>query len=140
MLAISDKELYVAGLFLYWGEGNKASRHTVSVSNTDPNVLIFTLNWMVNSLGIPKEKIKASLQLYSDMDETKLISFWSKTLQIPKKQFNKSYIKESTRASIDQHGFGFGTCSISAQSTVIKENLLMAIKAISDNYAQKKVI
>lgn len=139
-LPFTNKELFIAGMFLYWGEGNKASTHTISVSNTDPGVLTFILNWMINSLKIPRERIKVSLQLYSDMDEGKLIDFWSKTLRMPKGQFNKSYIKKTTRASIDQHGFGYGTCSVVAQSTVIKENLLMALKAISDSYARKRLI
>lgn len=131
-LPLSDRELFLAGLFLYWGEGNKASRHTISISNTDPTMLVFSLIWMIKSLNIPKGSIKASLQLYSDMDIEKAINYWSCILGIPRSQFNKSYIKKSTRSSIDQKGFGYGTCTLFAQNTVIKENLLMAIKSIAD--------
>lgn len=136
-LPLSDRELFLSGLFLYWGEGNKASRNTVSVSNTDPNVIKFSILWMIKSLKVPKSKAKVSLQLYSDMNIDKSIDYWVKVLNIPVEQFNKPYIKISTRNSIDQKGFGHGTCSVSIQNTVIKENLLMAIKAIADFYSEK---
>jgi hypothetical protein len=137
---LSDRELFLAGLFLYWGEGNKASRHTISVSNTDPDVLKFSILWMTKSLKIPIKSIKASLQLYSDMNLDEAVDYWVKELGISKDLFNKPYIKMSTRSSIDQRGFGHGTCSVSAQSTVIKENLLMAIRGIADFYSEKAKI
>jgi hypothetical protein len=131
-LPLSDRELFLAGLFLYWGEGNKASRHTISISNTDPTMLVFSFVWMTKSLSIPKESIKASLQLYSDMDVEEATNYWSHTLGISRGRFNRPYIKKSTRSLIDQKGFGHGTCTLIAQNTVIKENLLMAIKSIAD--------
>jgi hypothetical protein len=135
-LPLSERELFFAGLFLYWGEGNKASRHTISISNTDPKVLVFSLCWMTTALKIPKKSIKVLLQLYTDMDVGKTTAYWSRLLRIPRSQFNKPYIKNSTRSSIDQKGFGYGTCTLMAQSTVIKENLMMATKGIADFYSK----
>lgn len=139
-LPLSEREFFLAGLFLYWGEGNKASRHTISISNTDPTMLVFSLMWMEKSLKIPKESIKAALQLYSDMDVEEAMDYWSYILGIPKSRFNKPYIKKSTRSSVDQKGFGQGTCNLIAQNTVIKENLLMAIKSIADFYLEETQI
>ena len=53
LLPLSKKELFLAGLFLYWGEGEK-THGTISISNTDPKVIRFALYWMVKSLKIPK--------------------------------------------------------------------------------------
>ena len=33
---LSKRELLIAGIFLYWGEGTKSGRASVCVSNTDP--------------------------------------------------------------------------------------------------------
>ena len=139
-LPLSTRELFLSGLFLYWGEGNKASRNTISISNTDPDVLKFSVLWMTKSLGIPKDSIKVALQLYNDMDVGIAIDYWSRELEISKNQFNKPYIKLSTRSLVDQKGFGHGTCNVIAQKTEIKENLLMAIKAIADFYAERAEI
>lgn len=138
-LPMTERELYYAGLFLYWGEGNKASRNTVSISNTDPDVLKFSLLWMLRCLKIPKFAIKVALHLYQDMNIESELSYWSKELGIPKGCFNKPYIKKTLRISIDQKGFGHGTCNLIVQNTVIKEKLLMSIRSIADYYSQKTV-
>src|SRR5436305_9948269 len=92
LLPLSKKELFLAGLFLYWGEGGKSERSMVSISNTDPGVVKFSLYWLVVGLHIPKQKITVLLHLYSDMDIAEGITFWSKTLNMPSSQFVKPYI------------------------------------------------
>lgn len=137
ILPLSTKELYLSGIFLYWGEGNKTSRSSISVSNTDPEVLKFTIFWMIESLNIKKEKIKIYLHLYSDMSVKKEISYWSNQLNIDSKHFSKPYIKKTKKIFIDQKGFGHGTCTVVFNNTQFKETLLMSIKAISDFFGGK---
>lgn len=133
-LPLSDNELFLAGLFLYWGEGSKADRHLISISNTDPTVIKVAMHWMQKSLHLPLEKIKVRLQLYSDMDIKKTISFWSDTLGIPKSHFGKTYVKQTKRSKIHHKGFGYGTCAVYCHKTVIKEQLLMTIQAMADHF------
>lgn len=136
-LPISKKEEFIAGLFLYWGEGNKSSRNSISINNTDPAVIKFSLYWLTRCLGVPKEKIKVQLHLYSDMDIEEGLNFWSKELALKKYQFSKPYIKKTNKIDIDQKGFGYGTCGIMVHDTVLKENILMAMKAFSDCFGEK---
>lgn len=131
-LPLSNKELFLSGLFLYWGEGGKTERSMISISNTDPGVLMFSLLWMVMSLGIPKEKIQVRLNLYDDMIIEEAIDYWSKTLNMPRVQFGKSYIKKSTRESLSYKGYGHGTCILRVYNTAIKEKILMGMKAMAD--------
>jgi hypothetical protein len=137
LLPFSKKELLIAGLFLYWGEGNKASSHTISINNTDPNVLKFTKNWYLHALDIEEKYMKIYLHLYQDMNINKEILYWSKQLGIPKSQFIRPYIKESRKSDIDQKGFGHGTCALVVHNTVIKEKILMGIQAVADYYSKK---
>ena len=136
-LPLSEKELFIAGLFLYWGEGNKSSRNTVGINNTDPSIVKFALYWMTKSLGAPKEKIRVHTHLYQDMDIKSELKFWSNELGLSTSQFIKPYIKKSKKSDIDQKGFGHGTCGVNIHNTVLKENILMALKAISDDYNEK---
>jgi len=129
------KELYLAGLFLYWGEGTKGKTTSLSVSNTDPSVIKFFIFWLVKSLGVSREKLKVQLHLYSDMQIQQEVYFWSKVLDIPKKQFNKPYIKKSSLQKINHRGgFGHGTCNVSIGDARLSEQILMAIKSIADKY------
>lgn len=137
LLPLTAKEIYLSGLFLYWGEGSKSLKGAVNVSNTDPRVIKFYLYWLKKALNISVNKIKVLIHLYSDMDKDNELAFWSKELSIPLKQFNKPYIKKSKRADIDQKGFGHGTCNIFVCDVLLKERIIEGIQAISDYYIDK---
>lgn len=134
-IPLSNREIYIAGLFLYSGEGDKTKRNTIALSNTDPSVIRFTILWIVKLLKIPTNKIKIQLQLYSDMDPVVEILFWKKRLKSKDLIFLNPYIKKTKRIDIDQKGFGHGTCTVFVHNTVLKENIMMALKAIYDKYS-----
>lgn len=136
-LPLSVRELFLSGLFLYWGEGGKTIHGQVSINNTDPDVLKFALYWIRIALEIPKDKIQVYLHLYNDMDIQEEINFWSKQLNMSKKYFTKPYIKKSTKAGLTQKGFGHGTCGLRVNNTVLKERILMATKGMADYYGEK---
>jgi len=135
--SLSKRELFLSGLFLYWGEGNKSSPHSVSINNSDPSVVKFALLWITKCLGVDKEKIRAFLHLYKDMNVKLELNYWSKVLDLPLTNFNKPYIKESKRTNIDHKGFGHGTCGVVINNTRIKEKVTMSIKVIKDMYSKQ---
>lgn len=135
--SLSKRELELAGIFLYWGEGTKLMKGPIIISNTDPKVIKFSLYWMIRGLEIPKNKLKVTLHLYNDMDIQKEMEYWSKQLRLPLSQFSKPYIKKSTRVNIDHKGYGHGTCALLVSNVLLKEKIMMAIKAISDYYSSK---
>ena len=137
-VSLSQRELELAGIFLYWGEGNKRLDGSVFLNNTDPKVMKFALYWYINGLKIPKEKIKVALHLYNDMNVEDEITFWSKILNMPLSQFRKPYIKSSTRINIDHKGYGHGTCGLVVNDVRLKEKLMMSIKALADYYGERK--
>ncbi len=136
LLPLTKKELLIAGLFLYWGEGSKTTG-SVSLNNTDPSVLKFELYWLVNICRVPQTKIRVYLHLYRDMDIDQEMIFWSKQLKISLEQFAKPYIKSSNRENLTQKGFGHGTCGLTVNDIHLKERIMMGIKVISDYYSLK---
>lgn len=136
LLPLTEKELLIAGLFLYWGEGDK-KRGRVSISNTDPKIVKFALYWMLNILKIPKDKIRVNLHLYKDMDVKDTTKFWSDTLDIPINQFIKPYIKSTNRSGLTYKSFGYGTCRLHASNTALSEEVAMALKCIYEYYGEK---
>ncbi len=133
LFPIKNKNLYIAGLFLYWGEGTKGKMSRLTLTNSDPALIKFFIRWGTESLGADKESIKICLHLYNDMDIKKEIDFWSKELKIPTSQFIKPYIKESKSTRINHKGgFKHGTCSATIANTELKERVMMAIKAVQE--------
>lgn len=134
---LSHRELELAGIFLYWGEGNKSLKSPVALNNTDPKVIKFTLFWLRNAFRIPTEKIKIYLHLYSDMNIDNEIEFWSKELNLPLSHFARPYIKESRKIDIDHKGHGHGTCGLSVSDVRLKEKIMMSIDSIADYYSDR---
>jgi len=128
---ISKRDLFIAGLFLYWGEGTKAQNSLVALTNTNPNMLIFFMKWL-KLFGVENKDLKVKLHLYSDMDIKQSLDFWSKKLKIPVSQFHKLYIKKTDLKSITyKNGFGKGTCSVILGSRDLWEYITMSLKYIS---------
>lgn len=128
---LSKRDLFIAGLFLYWGEGTKMKNASVEFTNTNPAMIKFFINWL-ELLGVKKGKLKIKLHLYSDMNITKSIAFWSKELKISISRFSKPYIKRTLLKEITyKNGFGKGTCSVILGSRDLWEYIMMGLKYIS---------
>jgi hypothetical protein len=129
---INDREMFIAGLFLYWAEGGKTRDASVVLTNTNPTMLKFYLKWL-KLLRVPKDKLRINLHLYSDMNIKEKIKFWSDTLDIPQNQFWKPYIKKSLQTSITyKNGYGHGTCCIVYDNKPFRDYVLMGLKRIQD--------
>jgi len=137
LLSLSKRELYIAGLFLYWGEGTKDIQRQILLSNSDPEVIKFGLYWLEKILKVPKEKMKIRLHLYSDMNIESEQKYWSNELNLPLGNFKTPYIKKSKRKHINHKGFGHGTCNLEVGDVRLKEKIMMALQCIIDNYYLK---
>lgn len=137
LFPLSKKELYLAGLLLYWGEGAKTKPFSASLSNTNPEIIKFFLFWLTDILKIHKEKICVKMHLYEDMDQGSILNYWSNLLEIPINQFKKPYIKKTTLRGLTYKTFGKGTCNLIVNNRDITEKIFMGIKAISDGYISK---
>lgn len=128
---LSKRDLFIAGLFLYWGEGAKSTSSSTILTNTNPAMLKFFLNWL-KLFGVERKSLRVKLHLYSDMNIKKGIDFWSKELKIPKSQFRKTYIKKTSAKSITyKNGFGKGTCNVIFENRLFWEYIMMGLKYLS---------
>ena len=130
---ISDREFFIAGFFLYWAEGGKTQKYSISLSNTDPAMIRAFIKWL-RVLDIPNEKIQAKLHLYSDMCIDTEIRYWIKETSIPKKNFMKSYIKKSKISDLTYIHRGHGTCNIYVGGRDISEYVLQGLSRIESMY------
>lgn len=90
-LSFEERELRVAGIMLYWGEGAKTGG-VVKFANSDPVMIKVFLKFLREICGIHEERLKALIHLYPDHDQSKIEKFWSGVAKIPLTRFNKSHI------------------------------------------------
>lgn len=87
--SIEKARLLGMGIGLYWGEGNKLNKCSVKLGNTDPEIIKLFIRFLVEIFEINIDKLKYSLQIFSDVDVNEASNFWSKELNIEKKQLGK---------------------------------------------------
>jgi hypothetical protein len=128
---LNERDLFVAGFFLYWAEGGKTKRYTTTFSNTDPQMIKFFLQWVATFFDLKGIKMKVLLHLYEDMNIKNYTNYWSKELNLGLEQFSKPYIKKSTLAGLSyKNGFGKGTCNIRIDNRDMAEYILQGLEYI----------
>lgn len=131
----SKRDIYMAGMFLYWGEGGKTKPTELSLSNTNPAVHKFFMHWLEECFGVERTRLAVKLHLYRDMNIEKEIKFWMKELGVKCSQFRKPYIKDSLKSSLTyKNGFGHGTCNLVFSNAIVSRRVLIGLKAIQDMY------
>ncbi len=95
---LSDRDLFIAGVALYWGEGFKNKHESrLGFCNSDPAMVKFYLNWLKKCLGVHTQDIVARVTINKIHEKrTREIEiFWSQQLQIPLNQFTKPFYQKS---------------------------------------------
>lgn len=123
LLPLTRKESYIAGLMLYAGEGTKGDNSTVSLCNTNPEIVRFFVNWLVEYCGVSKQDLRVLVHIYRDMNVQDTLSYWSQTIDIPLSQFIRPYMKTSKRSDLTHKGFDKGTCSVYIYNVELKRKI-----------------
>ena len=91
---MQERELLIAGVMLYYGEGAK-SGNTVDFANGDPRLLKVFLKFLREVCGVNVEKLRFYLYCFSDQNSQKLIRFWCSQLGVEPRQFTKPYVRST---------------------------------------------
>lgn len=96
--SLSERELLIAGIALFWGEGFKnRHEHRLGFCNSDPSMIKFYLHWLEKALQIKKKDLVIRLTLneaYHDKEQ-EIKEFWSHTTNIPINQFTKTFYQHA---------------------------------------------
>jgi transcriptional regulator with XRE-family HTH domain len=95
---LTNRELFIAGVSLYWAEGFKHSAEKrVGFCNSDPEMMRFVIRFLKTCLGVKPEEISPRLTLNeASRDRTAAIQkFWSEKLNIPLSQFTKPFYQKT---------------------------------------------
>lgn len=132
---LKSNPLFIAGLMLYWGEGDKnVNNSTIRLSNSEPGMIRTFYIFLVNALGIPREKISFSLLLYPDLIDSVQRNFWSTATSIPLTQFRKStFIKG--RHPTRRLSYGVGMIRVGSRRH--KEKILKWIELYKNEFCNQ---
>lgn len=130
--SLKNNPLFLAGLMLYWGEGDsKIENGLVRISNTDSEMIRLFVEFLYRNCKVPRKEIKAKLILYPDLNEKASKKYWNKHTGIPLCQFRKTqfiYRKHPTRR------LACGICDVYVSSRGLKEKIFVWLQLFQKEF------
>lgn len=120
-----DNPLFMAGLMLYAGEGDKMSKWSIKLANSEFSLHKVFLKFIEKFTKTPPERLKVSILLYPDLNIEECKLKWSEELNIPLTNFHKPQVIKG-RSVVKRLHFGVGSTIIS--DSFLKRKLLKWIE------------
>ncbi|MGW7201112.1 hypothetical protein [Streptomyces chryseus] len=94
---LSDRELFLLGVSLYWAEGTKDKEYrrseVLQFINSDPNVIQVYLRWL-EMLGVTRERMKFRLSIHESADIPATERFWAALTGVDVADFQRATLKK----------------------------------------------
>lgn len=117
---------------LYWAEGDKGNKNGARLSNSDPELVRFFLDFVRATFGVPDERVRIACHLFADHVETQyaIEKFWLDWLALPRACLNKSIVNVYSKYSAKKrrNKLAYGTCRLSIHSTLVVQSIYGAIQ------------
>lgn len=129
LLRGQHREFAIAIAMLYWGEGSKKRCEFV---NSDGRIIQLYLLALRKAFNIPEEYIRPTMRIFSGMNRSKCLNYWSRITKIPSRKFIIRLNDGGTRGRTE-----YGMCRI-----IISRggNLLKLIKSLIDQFFKELII
>ena len=112
---MTKRDIFIAGIGFYWGEGTKKDKNTVSFINSDPEAIDFMYHWFQDIIGIPKKDFmpRIFINALHKPRKKKVLNFWSDLLDLPPSQFGKIvFIKVKQKKVYENYHQYYGTLAL----------------------------
>jgi len=130
---LNKRELFIAGLALYWGEGSKKNPAT-NFYNSDPLIIKFMIKWFKEIFHIEDNRFLMYVTINKAHRKRliKVIKYWSEITSIPVAQFRKPIlIKAKNKKIYENFESHYGTlCVRIAKSTNLYYQILGYLNAL----------
>src|ERR1035437_100819 len=131
---ISKRDVLMAGLGLYWGEGYKEGEF--GFTNSNPKIIEFYLAWL-KIFGVSKSDLifRLTINKIFESQENKIKKFWVNLLSVKDNQFSKTTrIKTKLKKAFLKNGQTYnGILRVKVRKgTSLKNKILGAIDHISN--------
>ncbi|MFD8999079.1 hypothetical protein [Streptomyces abikoensis] len=113
---MSERELFLVGVGLYWSEGTKSKAHRpserVTFVNSDPEMIRLYLAWL-RLLGVEQSRLRFHLMIHESADVTGAEAFWEDVVGAGVGIFGKTTLKKHNPKTIRKNvGEGYRGCLI----------------------------
>lgn len=132
---LSNRDLMMLGIGLYWGEGVKSRTSPATLVNSDPQIILLGKRWMEECLMVKTELFRPYLYINESQKHksSDILKFWVNILNIPASQFHTPFIvKHVNKKYYENHEQYRGVLALRVmKGTALKYKILGLIKACS---------
>ena len=103
---LSKRELFIAGVSLYWAEGFKhVAEGRIGFCNSDPTMMKFMIRFLNECLDVKNEEISPRLTVNQEFKDRvqNIEKFWADFLEIPINQFTKPFFQKARLVKHYEH-------------------------------------
>ncbi len=113
---LSDRDLFLVGVALYWAEGSKDKpydrRESVAFINSDPGVVAVYLRWL-RLLGIGAERWRLRVSIHETADVPAAERFWAELAGVPVGVLLRATLKRHNPKTVRRNtGDGYRGCLV----------------------------
>jgi transposase-like protein len=123
---------HAAGVMLYWGEGDKANKNAVRLSNSDPEVVRFFLGFLRTYFGLEDSRVRVTCNLFADhvIRQPQIERYWLDVLNLPETALRASTVNVYSKYSQKkrQNKLPYGTCRLAVHDTRIVQSIFGSIQ------------
>ena len=127
-----EGHLFVAGVMLYWAEGDKTSRNAARLSNSDPEVLRLFVRFLRGCFGVKDEQMSITCNLFADhvSRQHEIEQFWLDVVALPRGRLCKSFVNRYSKYSQKKrrNKLPYGTTRVVVHSTHVVQCIFGAIQ------------
>jgi hypothetical protein len=138
---LSDRELLLVGVALYWGEGAKRysrrGAETMDFSNSDHKMIRLYLRFIREIFKVPEKKIRAGILVHENIDIDKAKEYWSRATGLPKSRFFiTKQVSQASRRRRVRNRLPWGTVRIITHNRKLFHHMLGCIEGVAINTAR----
>lgn len=122
------------GLGLYWGEGNKLNKNAIRLGNVDPDLIRVFIHFLKVIYNVQEERLRFSLQIFSDSNPQKKLEFWSKKLRVSISQFYKVTVTTPRAKGTYSRKAENGVLTVHFNNTKLRNEIIARIEKIRKMY------
>lgn len=125
-----DSFLLGLNIGLYWGEGEKTTKHSVRVTNSDPYVILRFRDFLINQCKFTPIKIRYYLICFNDIDKNTAKNYWANLLKISPDKFGKIVEIPKQGKGTYKNKSKYGICTIYVGNMKFKKWLMDEIDSL----------
>jgi hypothetical protein len=129
----SSFNLFLAGCMLYWAEGSKTDRCSLTFTNSDPDMIRLFMRFLREACEVPDNRIRVRVHgfLNNGITREAIESYWLNTTELPNGQLRKGQWDAYGTSKRTKRTLLYGTAHVYVCDTRVMQMVMGGISSFA---------